>query len=118
MQECDLAGDLTISRLKAGLSNKDMAHLLDVDPGRISRLEQGRSSIRTSELCALAMIYGKAMHELVPNLAEQVIGQLTERLNSMPPEPSTWEKFHDARLDTLNGLFERLMAVKNDEYDI
>lgn len=116
MQEVDLGGDLTVSRLRAGLSNKDIAHLLDIDPGRVSRLEQGHSAIRTSELCALAMIYGRPMHDLVPGLTGQVVEELRERLTEMPPEPSSWAKFHDLRLDTLNSLFERLQELNNEEY--
>jgi transcriptional regulator with XRE-family HTH domain len=100
--------DLRVGRREAGLSNEDLAHLLATTQSRISRLENGRARLRTSEIITLCMIYGRDAEHLFTNATRSIMPKIQKRLGNIPPEPSNWQRKHDARLDTLNGLFNRL----------
>lgn len=109
--------DLKIGRNQSGLSNADLAHLLGVNKSRISKLENGRATPRPEELCALCLIYGRAADHLFLLTTRSLIGEMTERLARMPEEPKAWERKHDLRLDTLNGLHQRLRELSLESYD-
>ncbi|MEM5471922.1 helix-turn-helix transcriptional regulator [Hoeflea sp. AS60] len=100
--------DLKVGRKQSGLSNEDVAHLLGVNKSRISKLENGHATPRPEEICALCLIYGRAVDSLFILTTHCLIGELRRRLTTMPEEPTAWERKHNARLDTLNGLQCRL----------
>ncbi len=108
--------DLKIGRNQSGLSNEDVAHLLGVNKCRVSKLENGRATPRPDELCALCLIYGRAVDHLFPLTTRSLIEEMKQRLDRMPEEPKAWERKHDLRLDTLNGLHQRLRELSH-EYD-
>ena len=112
MHKQEVAADLKCSRREAGLTGLDVAHLLEVDPARVSRLENGHSLPSTRELCKLTLIYGKVPDHLLSRATCSTAPELKERVESLPPEPLGWEK-RDQRLDTLNALAERLRDLTN-----
>lgn len=105
--------DLKVGRKQSGLSNEDVAHLLGVDRSRISKLENGHATPRPEEICALCLIYGRAVDSLFLLTTHSLIAELRQRLTIMPEEPNAWERKHDARLDTLNGLQQRLSELSH-----
>lgn len=112
----DLALDLRLSRTHAGLSGKDLAHLLGCTPERVSRLENNKARISAEEIVALSLIYGQAPSDWLSHLTQCIAGELKERLSNMVEESANWSQWHDARLDTLNGLAHRLRSLNNTEH--
>jgi transcriptional regulator with XRE-family HTH domain len=106
----DLALDLRVSRKRAGLSGTDLAHLLGCSIERISKLENGKARVSAEEIMVLSLVY-RDMPSWPERLSQRLVPVLKERLASMPGEPSQWAHSHEARLETLNGLFQRLEAL-------
>ena len=109
----EMGADLSVSRELSGLANKDVAHLLETVPGRISRIENGHTRPNIEELCRLSLIYGMELAELLPSVMEKVRDQLKTRLAYIPEEPTQWAHKRDKRQDTLNGLFYRLQTLSD-----
>ena len=109
--------DLKVNRRESGLSNKDLAHLLNVDASRISKLENGHGTIAVSEMCALSLIYGKGIEGLFAEVTTNVAQKMRQRMAEMPNEPDGW-KLHKQRLDTLNALTQRLFELTLPSYEI
>lgn len=107
--------DLRIGRFESGLSNRDLAHLLGKTASRISRLERGRSKPNALEVISLCLILGKAPDVLFRLTTKSVLKDLHMRLASLPPEPRNWSRYHDKRVDTLNGLNFRLRELNKDD---
>jgi len=109
--------DLKIGRNQSGLSNKDVACLLGVDEARVSRLENGHAKPTALELCTLSFIYGRRVEDLYRLTTREVIVTLKRRLDSLPAqEPANWTRKRDQRLDTLNGLHERLREFTKQDH--
>lgn len=65
-------------------------------------------------MCALCLIYyGRAADSLFLLTTYSLIAELSERLTTMPEEPKAWERKHDVKLDTLNGLQQRLSELSH-----
>lgn len=96
--------DLKVQRRKAGLSQKDCAHLLGVHPSRISLLESGHAIPKVAELFTLSVIYGKALGTFFTDAFEDVRELLQERLTTLP------RRYQFNRRNTLSQLAERLEA--------
>ena len=104
----EVAVDLKVSRRESGLSNKDVAWLLDIDPARVSRLETGTSKPTVGEVCALSLIYGKEIGGMLRCAVSTVATHLQTRISNVPDEPENWERKRDKRLLTLQHLYQRL----------
>ena len=50
--------DLRVTRVRSGLSNRDVAHLLGCNKERVSKLENGKARISGNEIISLSLIYG------------------------------------------------------------
>lgn len=108
--------DLRRRRREAGLSNKDVAHLLGVRPMRVSDIESGKITLSASEACRLCLIYGLDLRELLPVTMKRAQTMLAHRLDCMPDEPAAWKRFSKMRRSTLLGLRGRLEALRDPRY--
>jgi len=100
--------DLRVTRIRSGLSNRDLSHLLDCNKERVSKLEHGKARITAAELIALGVIYGQTAEVMFRETIQSIMTGLKEQLASMPQQPSNWSKHERARSYTLNGLAFRL----------
>ncbi len=103
--------DLKVARKKAGLTQGDCAHLLDVYKDKVSLMEQGKRLPSVLEICTLSLIYGRSFERLFGSALEDAHQVLKERLATLPVVSNRWiGRFN--RHDTLNRLAARL-----DEFD-
>jgi transcriptional regulator with XRE-family HTH domain len=109
--------DLRVTRVRSGLSNRDLAHLLDCNKERVSKLEHGKARTATTEIIALGLIYGQSIDGIFRQTAKAIIRKLKQQLTTMPCEPANWSKHAQNRLDTLNGLTYRLQALTDKPYE-
>jgi len=103
----NFALDLRVARKKSGLNQIDCAHLLDVHPSRISKLESGKRPPSVREICTLSLIYGKSFESLFGSVFESARQLLRDQLATMPKGSKHWL----GRLNrnrTLNAIAERL----------
>jgi len=100
----EMGADLSVSRELSGLANKDVAHLLETVPGRVSRIENGHTSANIEELCRLSLIYGHGLKELLPTVMNAAREGLKISLADIPEEPSQWMHKSEQRQETLNNL--------------
>lgn len=101
----DFSQALRAARRKAGLSQADCAHMLDVSPSHISRLETGEATPSVSDLCAVAIVFGRTMEALSGTLFAERAKALDERLFDLPEARGGFL----ARFNRTNAL-ERLSA--------
>ena len=107
--------DLKVLRRKSGLTQKDCAHLLAVQPSRISLLESGRILPTIKDVVALATLHGRFIEQLLEQLVRDTHNHLAERLRSMPKAPARWlGRFN--RQHTLDDLADRLAALTDYGY--
>jgi transcriptional regulator with XRE-family HTH domain len=78
------AVDLRLARRKAGLTQQDVAHLLDIQQTRLSELERGRKEPTLRELCCLSIILNRRFEGLYADLLDEARFELRERLPDMP----------------------------------
>lgn len=102
-------------RRRSGLSQADLAHLLEVKQSRISRIESGFFEPTASELCALRLVYGQALGKRFETNIEDMKRLLRERLETIPQCPKNWRS-RETRLATLDTLSKRL-AERSDDAD-
>lgn len=110
----NLTLDLRVSRRRAGLSGQDLAHLLDCSLERVSKLENGHARISADEFLILSLVYVD-IHSWPERMLQAIVPALKERLADMPDEPSLWAHAHEARLETINGLSDRLQALNSKQ---
>lgn len=110
----DFALTLRASRRKAGLSQGDVAHLLEIHPSKISLWEGGKAKPSIAQVCRLSVIYGMSFEMLFSGIFIDARRGLRERLSDMPEAPRRWlGRFH--RDNTLRGLESRLTTIDDDE---
>ena len=80
----EFALDLRLARRKAGLTQRDTAHLLGLDPAKLSQLEHGRRLPTLTEICTLSLIYGRSFESLFAGIMEAARHDLLERLRTLP----------------------------------
>lgn len=109
----DFALTLRAARRKAGLSQSDVAHLLEVHPSKVSLWESGKAKPSVSQVCGLSVIYGMNFETLFSGIYIDTKRTLRERLDNIPDAPRRWlGRFH--RENTLRGLEHRLSSVTDD----
>jgi len=101
------AHDLRVTRKKAGLSQRDCAHLLDVRQQRISVLENGEAIPTISEMCGLSLIFGKSFISLFTAEFGHARNFIGDRLSTLPTDKRNWiSRFN--RTNTLSRLADRI----------
>lgn len=100
----DFSQSLIDARRKAGLSQADCAHLLGVSQAHVSRLERGRSVPSVTDLCGIAILFGRTMELLVEPLFRDRAMTIRKRLFDLPDVRTGWL-----------GQFVRNNALRNLE---
>ncbi len=108
----DLSLDLKVARLKAGLTQADLAHLLGCHKNRISQIEKHNRPLTLREAVTMTLTLNRKFHDLFTLEFDAVLEELGPRLATLP-EPSAGENHVFNRLYTLSALAERL-NVHND----
>ena len=110
----DFALTLRAARRKAGLSQSDVAHLLEVHPSKVSLWESGKAKPTIMQVCRLSVVYGMTFETLFSSIFIDARCALKERLDDIPEAPRRWlGRFH--RDNTLRSLEHRLTTVADDE---
>lgn len=78
--------DLRVARRKAGFTQRDIAHLLDVHQSHVSDLEQGRWRPDLREIVTLSLIYGRSFESLFAEVMQESRERLVKRLERMPTD--------------------------------
>lgn len=77
--------DLRLARRKAGLTQREVAHLLALDPAKLSYLEHGKRLPSLIQICTLSLVFGRSFESLFGEIMQQIRHDLIERLQSIPP---------------------------------
>lgn len=101
--------DLRTARRNSGLTQEDIAHLLQCSEATIAKLESGRRPPNIGELAALALIYGRSFESLFADVIVEVQGELRNNLATIP-QGGTIARLRVNRAHTLEGLAKRLSA--------
>lgn len=103
------ATDLKLARKKAGLTLKDVAHLIDQHPGTVSALERGDRPPSVAQTCSLALIFGRTFQGLFNEEIHNAKPAVLKRLSSLP-EPSRFWPGRKVRSRSLSRLHDRLVT--------
>ena len=101
------AHDLRIARRKAGLSQRDLARLLETGDKEVSALENGKRLPSLSQTCKLALIYNRSFESLYKQVRKEAKHALFQQLPALPESNSGATKNFN-RDATLKRLEERL----------
>lgn len=95
--------DLRLARRKAGLTQRDGATLLAIDPGTLSVLEAGKRLPTLTEIVTLSVIYGRSFEALFSELMATVRRALKMRIDDLTEtvRPNSATRNRDATLDRL-----------------
>lgn len=107
----DFSQNLIDARRKAGLSQSDCAHLLGVSQAHVSRLERGRTVPSVTDLCGVAILFGRTMELLIEPLFKDRALSIRQRLYDLPEPHAGWlARFvrHNA-LHNLEARVERII---------
>ena len=86
----DFSQSLADARRKAGFSQADCAHLLGVSQSYISRLEQGRIVPSVTDLCGIAVLFGRTMELMVEPLFQERAMMIRRNLFDLPEPQHGW----------------------------
>jgi transcriptional regulator with XRE-family HTH domain len=101
--------DLKVARRKAGFTQSDVAHLLDVSQPYVSDLECGRTLPSIHELCALSLLYGRTFESFFADLVLETKQQLLDRLHTLSQDVRSYIGTFN-RAHTITALQRRLTA--------
>ena len=111
------AHDLRTARRKAGLTQDDLAHLLDTHQSTVSDLEHGKQRPGLYEIIELSLIYGRSFESFFEAVMTERRKLLKRRLKSLPdPSKETAHTFNrtgslaptEAAAETPTGTWRRL----------
>lgn len=111
----DFSRCLVEARRKASLSQADCAHLLGVSQSHISRLELGHAAPSVTDLCGVAVLFGRTMEFMVEPLFKDRAMTIRERLYDLP-EPRVGWLARFTRTNALRNLEVRVDRIA-DHYD-
>ena len=78
------AFDLRLARRKAGLTQGDVAHLLESHQSIVSGLEQGVTRPAMEQIIDLSLIYGRSFESFFGPLMAERQAHLAKRLQTLP----------------------------------
>ena len=108
------AQDLRLARRKAGLTQRDVAHLLHTNQSAVSDLEQGHARPTLEQIIELSLIYGRSFESFFAEIMTERRKHLTARLSNLPdPGKATAHTFN--RKGTLAHLRRRLFERPDHE---
>ncbi|MFD1156818.1 helix-turn-helix transcriptional regulator [Roseovarius aestuarii] len=101
------AHDLRTARRKAGLTQDDLAHLLDTHQSAVSDLETGKQRPGLYEIIELSLIYGRSFESFFEEVLAERRKLLRRRLKTLPDlKKPTADTFN--RASSLERMKERL----------
>ena len=100
-----LALDLKVARRRSGLTQHDVAHLLNVDRTLLSKFERGHRMPSAEQVALLSLIYGRPVPDLYGASRQEWQAVLAERIKTLAMDdgPST-------RTEALHTLRAKLTA--------
>lgn len=109
----EFALDLRLARRKAGLTQRDVAHLLGSHQSAVSDLERGRTLPTLHQIVTLSLLYGRSFESLFSAVMRDARRGLRERLDTLP---ETVRSFAGTarRTHSLDRLRRRLDADNGD----
>jgi transcriptional regulator with XRE-family HTH domain len=78
------AHDLRLARRKAGLTQEDLAHLLDVKQSAVSDIEHGKQRPTLEQIVSLSLIYGRSFESFFEEVMTGRQKHLLKRLATLP----------------------------------
>ena len=78
--------DLHVARRNAGLTQRDCAILLSIQPSRFSDIETGKCLPRLAEICALSLIFGRSFESLYSTLFDDARDALRATILKLPTD--------------------------------
>ena len=109
----EFALDLRAARRKAGLTQRDVAHLLAAHQSTVSDLERGRLLPTLVQIVTLSLIYGRSFESLFAEVMRDARQALRKRLRTLPKEARTYAGTFN-RESTIARLRDRLAAEETD----
>lgn len=79
-----IALDLRLARRKAGYTQDDLAHLMDIQQSDISEFEHGSERPTLEQIMSLSLIYGRSFESYFAEAMETNRAQITQRLGTLP----------------------------------
>lgn len=111
----DLSLDLKVARLKAGLTQADLAHLVGCHKNRICQIEKRNRPLSLREACTMSLALNRTFNELFSLEFEAALEELDLRLGELPvPEFDEAHTFN--RLVTLSALAERVNVFNDSKH--
>ena len=104
----EVKAELKVSRKRTGLTNEDLATLLNIDPARVSRLERERREPTVREMISLCLIYDKDIARLYPRTTAEVWEKLSHRIGNIDATAKGPQTRYGERSQHLGKLYERL----------
>ena len=102
------AHDLKVARQQSGLTQKDVAHLLNCNPKEIAAFERDDRLPTMPQLTKLALIFNRIFPSLYASLRETARQELFQQLPELPePQQGAMDTFK--RDNTLKNLEARLV---------
>ena len=109
----DFAFDLRLARRKAGLTQRDCAHLLAVKQSRLSALEKGVMQPSLEELCILSVVYSRSFEQQLSAILADAQEKLRRRLPSLPAKARKCAATFN-RKKTLERVERRVREISHD----
>ncbi|WP_371229916.1 helix-turn-helix transcriptional regulator [Roseovarius sp. 2305UL8-3] len=78
------AQDLRLARRKAGLTQGDLAHLLDSHQSFVSDLENGKQRPSLEQIIELSLIYGRSFESFFATVMTERRTHLKKRCKTLP----------------------------------
>lgn len=108
----DFSRNLAEARKKAGLSQADCAHLLGVSQSHISHLERGYRTPSVTDLCGVAVLFGRSMEFMVEPLFRECAATIYGHLFDLPERRRGWfgQFVRTNALDNIEARLDRIMS--------
>ena len=103
----EFALDLRHARRKSGLSQEEVAYLVDISQSSYSRFEKGMLAPTTEQLCLLSLIYGRSFVSYFEAITRSLKPTLLQRLKKLPPKAKPRIRIFN-RARTLEKLRQRI----------
>jgi len=111
--QTQFALDLRVARRKAGLTQRDCAHLLAIHTSRLSNLEHGSYLPSLPEICELSLIFGRSFESLFAQTFADARIRLKERILTLPKDTRSYVGTMN-RENTIEQLAIRLAEETSD----
>lgn len=100
-----LALDLKVARRRSGLTQSDVAHLLNIDRTLISKFERGKRRPSGEQVALMCVIYGLPLPEIYTASVSEIHNLLARRIKTLEMQDGP-----SSRMDHLLSLRDHLQA--------